>query len=55
VAGTAAAGGAVFYPGLPSHPQYALAKQQQKTGGGIVAFEVKGGKDAAWRVVTPPA
>ncbi|MDP3483050.1 MAG: O-succinylhomoserine sulfhydrylase [Sulfuricella sp.] len=41
----------VFYPGLPSHPQYALAKQQQKTGGGIVAFEVKGGKDAAWRVV----
>lgn len=41
----------VYYPGLPSHPQYALAKQQQKTGGGIVAFEVKGGKDAAWRVV----
>lgn len=41
----------VFYPGLPSHPQYALAKQQQKTGGGIVAFDVKGGKDAAWRVV----
>ena len=41
----------VFYPGLPSHPQYALAKQQQKTGGGIVAFELKGGKDAAWRVV----
>ncbi len=41
----------VFYPGLPSHPQYALAKQQQKTGGGIVAFEVKGGQDAAWRVV----
>ena len=41
----------VFYPGLPSHPQHALAMQQQKTGGGIVAFEVKGGKDAAWRVV----
>lgn len=41
----------VYYPGLPSHPQHALAKQQQKTGGGIVAFEVKGGKDAAWRVV----
>lgn len=41
----------VYYPGLPSHPQYALAKQQQKTGGGIVAFDVKGGKDAAWRVV----
>jgi O-succinylhomoserine sulfhydrylase len=41
----------VYYPGLPSHPQYALAKQQEKTGGGIVAFDVKGGKDAAWRVV----
>ncbi|MBU1690135.1 MAG: O-succinylhomoserine sulfhydrylase [Gammaproteobacteria bacterium] len=41
----------VYYPGLPSHPQYTLAKHQQKTGGGIVAFDVKGGKDAAWRVV----
>jgi O-succinylhomoserine sulfhydrylase len=41
----------VFYPGLPSHPQHRLAMQQQKTGGGIVAFEVKGGKDAAWRVI----
>ncbi|MCO6426541.1 O-succinylhomoserine sulfhydrylase [Nitrosomonas communis] len=41
----------VFYPGLTSHPQYELAKHQQKTGGGIVTFEVKGGKEAAWRVV----
>ena len=41
----------VFYPGLPSHPQHALALKQQKTGGGIVAFEVKGGRDAAWRVI----
>jgi O-succinylhomoserine sulfhydrylase len=41
----------VFYPGLPSHPQHALAQKQQKTGGGIVAFEVKGGKAAAWRVI----
>ena len=41
----------VYYPGLPSHPQHQLAKRQQKTGGGIVSFEVKGGKDAAWRVV----
>jgi O-succinylhomoserine sulfhydrylase len=41
----------VFYPGLPSHPQYELAKHQQKLGGGIVAFEVKGGRDAAWKVV----
>ena len=41
----------VYYPGLLSHPQYSLAKQQQKTGGGIVTFEVKGGKEAAWRLV----
>ncbi len=41
----------VFYPGLPSHPQHQLAMKQQKTGGGIVSFEVKGGKTAAWRVI----
>jgi len=41
----------VYYPGLASHPQHALAMQQQKSGGGIVAFDVRGGKDAAWRVV----
>jgi O-succinylhomoserine sulfhydrylase len=41
----------VFYPGLPSHPQYELAMSQQKSGGGIVSFEVKGGKAAAWGVI----
>lgn len=41
----------VFYPGLPSHPQHSLAMRQQKSGGGIVSFEVKGGKAAAWRVI----
>jgi O-succinylhomoserine sulfhydrylase len=41
----------VFYPGLPSHPQHVLAMRQQKTGGGIVSFEVKGGREAAWRVI----
>ena len=41
----------VLYPGLPSHPQHELAMRQQKTGGGIVSFEVKGGRDAAWRVI----
>ena len=41
----------VFYPGLPSHPQHELAMRQQKSGGGILAFEVVGGKDAAWRVI----
>jgi len=41
----------VFYPGLPSHPQHALAMRQQRSGGAIVSFDVKGGKEAAWRVV----
>jgi O-succinylhomoserine sulfhydrylase len=41
----------VYYPGLPSHPQHQLALKQQLTGGGIVSFEVKGGKEGAWRVV----
>lgn len=41
----------VFYPGLPSHPQYELAKTQQSSGGAIVSFEVKGGREAAWQVV----
>jgi O-succinylhomoserine sulfhydrylase len=41
----------VYYPGLPSHPQYELAKHQQKSGGGIVSFDVKGGKGAAWRLI----
>jgi O-succinylhomoserine sulfhydrylase len=41
----------VYYPGLASHPQYTLAKKQQKGAGAIVSFDVKGGKDAAWRVV----
>ena len=41
----------VYYPGLSSHPQHVLAKQQQKTGGGIVSFEVKGGKKGAWRII----
>jgi O-succinylhomoserine sulfhydrylase len=41
----------VYYPGLASHPQFALAKKQQKGAGAIVSFDVKGGKEAAWRVV----
>lgn len=41
----------VLYPGLPSHPQHALAMRQQAGGGGIVAFEVAGGQAAAWRVI----
>lgn len=41
----------VFYPGLPSHPQYELAMKQQSLGGGIVSFEVDGGKDKAWNLI----
>jgi O-succinylhomoserine sulfhydrylase len=41
----------VYYPGLASHPQHALAMRQQRTGGAIVSFDVKGGREAAWRVV----
>ena len=41
----------VYYPGLASHPQYELACRQQKRGGAIVAFEVKGERKEAWRVV----
>ena len=41
----------VYYPGLPSHPQHALALRQQKAGGAIVSFEVKGGREQAWKVV----
>jgi len=41
----------VFYPGLSSHPQHALAMRQQSGGGAIVSFEVAGGREAAWRVV----
>lgn len=41
----------VFYPGLPSHPQFALAQRQQRSGGAIVSFEVQGGRPEAWTVV----
>ncbi|MDD3353227.1 MAG: O-succinylhomoserine sulfhydrylase [Zoogloea sp.] len=41
----------VYYPGLPSHPQHELALRQQSSGGAIVSFEVKGGREEAWRVV----
>ncbi len=41
----------VNYPGLNSHPQYELAKQQQSGFGGILSFEVIGGKEAGWKVV----
>lgn len=42
---------AVFYAGLESHPQHALAKKQQRGFGGVMAFRVKGDKLAAWRFI----
>jgi len=41
----------VYYPGLPSHPQHELAQRQQSGFGGIVAFELHGGREAAWRLI----
>lgn len=41
----------IYYAGLPSHPQHELAKTQQSGFGAVVAFEVKGGKEAAWRFI----
>ncbi len=41
----------VYYPGLASHPQHKLALSQQKTGGAIVSFEVKGGQKEAWGLI----
>lgn len=41
----------VFYAGLPNHPGYELAKQQQRGFGGVLSFRVKGDKAAAWRFI----
>ncbi len=41
----------VFYPDLPTHPQHELAQTQQTAAAGILAFQVKGGRDAAWKVI----
>ena len=41
----------VYYAGLPEHVGYELAKKQQMGFGGIVSFEVKGGREGAWTVI----
>jgi O-succinylhomoserine sulfhydrylase len=41
----------VYFPGLKDHPQYDLALKQQSGPGGILSFEVKGGREAAWKVI----
>jgi len=43
VARVSSAGERVYYPGLASHPQHALAMRQQRSGGAIVSFVVKTG------------
>lgn len=39
----------VIYPGLPSHPQYEVAKRQMRSGGGMITMVMKGGLDASRR------
>jgi cystathionine beta-lyase/cystathionine gamma-synthase len=39
----------VYYPGLPSHPDHAIAKCQMQGFGGMVTIDVKGGQPAAYR------
>jgi O-succinylhomoserine sulfhydrylase len=41
----------VLYPALESHPQHALAMKQQSAGGAVLSFVVKGGREAAWRMI----
>src|SRR3546814_8278611 len=41
----------VFYPGLVTHPQHELARRQQSGFGGVLAFEVDGGRESAWKVI----
>jgi cystathionine beta-lyase/cystathionine gamma-synthase len=42
--------GTFIYPFHPSHPQYRIAKQQMKNGGGMISFIMKGGREAAIKV-----
>lgn len=41
----------VYYSGLPEHPQHALACKQQSAFGGVLAFEVEGEREEAWRFI----
>jgi cystathionine beta-lyase/cystathionine gamma-synthase len=40
----------VYYPGLASHPDHAIAARQMSGFGGVVTIDVKGGRDGAFRV-----
>ena len=41
----------VYHPGLESHPQHQLARAHQQGFGGVVSFEVSGGREAAWKLI----
>lgn len=41
----------VYYAGLESHPQHALAKSQQQAFGAVLGFEIHGGREEAWRFI----
>ncbi|MDV6377524.1 methionine gamma-lyase [Sporosarcina sp. GW1-11] len=41
----------VFYPFDDQHPQYEIAKKQMKTGGGLISFTIKGGKEEAQKLM----
>jgi cystathionine gamma-lyase len=41
----------VYYPGLPEHPQYALAQKQMAGPGGMISFVVKGGLPSARKLL----
>ena len=41
----------VYYPGLESHPQFDLVCHQQSAGGGVISFEIDGGKQSAWKFI----
>ncbi|MFA5632366.1 MAG: O-succinylhomoserine sulfhydrylase [Porticoccaceae bacterium] len=41
----------VFYAGLPSHPGHAVAARQQSGFGGVLSFQVRGGREEAWKVI----
>lgn len=41
----------VYYSGLPDHPQHALARRQLSGFGGLLAFDLEGGREQAWRFI----
>jgi len=42
----------IYYPGLPSHPGHEMARRQMRDFGGMISIHLKGGKDAALRMLT---